>query len=491
MRRSSRWASFGTATTTLAAVMFGVAGVGPLAQPAAGEATTGRPAGLAAGTATAAGVLVGYSDRDTFYPGSPTEPPNTYVPYATGGFDNTGAGSASAALVYNPYQDFAGAINGLAPPGSPEVPAGELRARSQASVRGAPPQTYDASLSPGEEPAVGTMRAVLDEAGPKARAEAVAAGGEVIPGLRVTSASTNTLMSRADGKAHSVASTVLNGVSVNDVLTFRTVAVDVTSTADGGEGAALATVRVAGAAVNGTAIELTEAGLMVAGTAAPLSSDQVNAALQSAGVELVAPARRTVTPNGDSSVATAHGPSLVITHDGDQRIEVTLGSVSAVALLFDSTAAADPAPAGDTSDPAAASSSSTNSTPTLGERSPDAATPADAAPAEDNLRTQPTGIVFPASAGSPQRGAWAAPDTAVAAEPIPVGAVLQTHSARSAAGDGFRRLSAALADTTTLADSRTTDRTELAYGVLVAVAGLLVVGGLCVPRGDLWSGGES
>ena len=300
---------------------------------------------LPTGKATAAAVFATYSDRDTFTNSSTAVPPSTYVAYATGGFDNTGEGVAQAALFFNPYQDLLSASNGVCQevktckeaPVSPADGADTFRSKNRASVRGQAPQKHDASLSPGNpQVAAGTMRAALDEKGPAANADTLTAGGQLVPGVSVTAAASLIKVDLSGGRAITVATSILQGVTIAEALTFESVVVEATSAPDGA-GKTIATVQVTGAAVNGTPVVLTDTGVVVADQSTPVDSGEVAGALEQAGIELVAPGQRSAQPGADEALAEARGPSFRLTGSEGQRLQFSLGMATVASGTFDPT----------------------------------------------------------------------------------------------------------------------------------------------------------
>lgn len=343
MRRRTRKLGAGVAGSVMSLALVAASGWAAPSQADEARTLVGTPAG----TAASAGVLVNYSDRETFFPGAATPAPTTTVALAGGSFDNAGSGHAGAALAYNPYEEFGGAINSLTPPPFPQLPFDEIRAHQYAVVDGEAPQAKDASLgAPNPVLRVGTVKAALEEAGPAAVAETAVLGAKPAPEVVVDSANTTIRVVRAGGQAVSTATTVLDGVTLGGVLRLESIVLTATSTADGAAGKSSATARVSGAVVGGTPVEITGDGIVVSGSSVPANGKAVAEALKGAGLELLAPGGHTVQPAAQDSRAEARGPSFRMKTAEGRYFEVTVGLASTSSVLFDVTRPTTEASAG-------------------------------------------------------------------------------------------------------------------------------------------------
>lgn len=464
-------------------VGFGVAGFAPAGVADDDGVTAGSPGGNPAGTATAAGALVHYGDKEMFFPGAATPAPTTTLPQAAGSFDNAGTGHARAAMVFNPYEEFGGAANSLTPAGFPQLPFDTVRARQYAMVDGEAPQAQDASVAPGGAPVrAGTVKAALEEAGPAAAAEATALAGTPAPNVVVDSATTRIRVARVDGQAASTATTVLDGVTVAGVLRLESIVLTATSTADGAAGKSAASVRVSGAAVGGTPVEITGEGIMVSGNAIPANAKAVSDALKSAGLELTAPGGQTVEPAAQDSRAEARGPSFRMTTADGRRFEVTLGLASTSSVLFDVDRPATEASAGTAS---AAQSGSTGSAPPAG---PDRPAPSDVQPADPRMDAAASPTAAPAAASPPaaSAGTWPAWPEDAAGVPAEARLALSTNGAARPP----RRARTALAEPIALATPEAARRFKLVYGTVAAAVTVLAVAAFGLPPGARWAEDE-
>lgn len=294
-----------------------------LAGPGALRGNAEIDTGISAGSASASSVFVTYYDEATFFEGATLGTADFYLGYATGDVDRSGSSAAIAAAAYSPYVELPGAFNALAP--GPDVDWEPVLSRARASITGQPPKDAVASLTtPTDQAEAGTMEAHLAE-GPIVEAFSTLARLEPAPATHIKSSVSRIKVSKLLGKAVTEASTVLRSVSIAGVLTFDSITLTTTSTADGMAGDARGSVIVDGASIAGTPVAITENGIQVGDQAVPFELTDVENALANAGIELVGPSTLTLEPGGERSVATATGPKIKFTSPQNNTIEIVLG----------------------------------------------------------------------------------------------------------------------------------------------------------------------
>jgi hypothetical protein len=474
------------------ALLFGVPLLvaGPLVTTGAAEPSgpTGSPAGRALGT----GVFATYSDQENFFPGAATVPPSTWAPLAAGGFENNGIGFARAAFAYNPYQDAAGAVNALTPAEFPQLPFDELKSRAQASVEGEAPQARDASVSPEGGLPGGTVRAGLEEEGPAAVSEVIAANLVPAPEMTIRAVTSRSRVSQAGGHAASEASTLLQGVTLGGVLTFESIRVEASSTADGGPGRSTAAVQVNGVAVNGTPVVINDQGVVASDNNVPVGAGPIAAALEAAGVELLAPGRASVKPAGSNSVAEARGPSFRLTTSDNREVELVLGLASTASVLFDVNEEPAALPVGDD-----ASGDSDSPAPAAGAApapEPAVANVPGVADRAVNRSTPPAGRLPASLTPSPDMQRFL--PGASGDDPLGMGGALSPSQGEAPAAPAADSLAApavalppGVAPTRTLglASANVTSRVNALYAVLAVAGGALLLLALAVPPGNRWA----
>jgi hypothetical protein len=293
-------------------VGFVVAGGGlaPIGAGAAGGSA------LAGGEAVGRGLFVTYGDQDTVLDGGTVAPPDLNAPVARAAVDLTGYGAALASLAYSPYSDAAGVINAF---GGTSLPVGSLFEPSRARVTGRPPQ--EQTSSPPGPPGSGLRVRLAD--GPTAEATALAAALSA-PGLAVRIGDLRSIVRREGSTAGSTVSVVLRKVSVSDVLTFESVILTASATADGALGRAAATVLVEGVAVAGMPVRLTPRGLEPAGAGPPDLG-----ALAAAGIEILAAGESISAPGGRTAESRSTGPRLRLRLTDGRMVTVVVGQALA------------------------------------------------------------------------------------------------------------------------------------------------------------------
>ena len=278
--------------------------------------------GIAAGSASASSVFVRYSDDATFFEGATLGTADFYLGYANGDVDRTGSSGAIAAVAYSPFVDLPPAINAL---GGTNIDFEPILGRARASITGQPPKDAVASLTtPTDQVEVGTMEAHLAE-GPVLDALTTLTRIEPAPGTHIKSATSRIRVAKISGRSVTEATTILRSVSIAGLITFDSITLTSTSTADGGAGDARGTVVVEGGSIAGTPIAINENGIQVADQAFPLDLQQLEDGLLQAGIELVAPSTLTLEPGAERSVAIATGPTIRYTSPQANKIEIVLG----------------------------------------------------------------------------------------------------------------------------------------------------------------------
>jgi hypothetical protein len=286
--------------------------------------------GLSGGTATATGVFVTYQDQSFIIPGGTFPPPDIAVPYAAGSIDYGDTAAAVAAMGYSPYVELFGAINSVAPPGSPPFPAEAIAERSRASVNGQPPKRQDASMVPGADAVgAGTASARLDD-GPVA--EAVAQGLHLAPapGVTVAEAATRISMSKESGSSVSESVTRLQDIVVNDLLRIESITLRARSGAGQADRSPQVTMNAQGVTVAGTAVRVTPDGLVVADQSIPMNGEDLARQLAQAGIRFTAPGRSTVESDDERALAEATGPEFALKSPNGEDVSITLGRAVAV-----------------------------------------------------------------------------------------------------------------------------------------------------------------
>jgi hypothetical protein len=285
----------------LAAALLAAATLAFPSQPAgAVEGST-----LVGGEALGRGIFVTYSDQDTVIEGGTVAPPDFSAPVARAALDLTGLGTGLASLAYSPYNDAAGVINAF---GGTDLPLSSFSEASRAKVRGTPPQEHKAA-APGP-PGAGAWARLSD--GPTVEAAALAMATPSGAPLAVRIGDVHATVRRSGPTVGSMVSVVLRAVAVGEVVTFDSITLTASATADGADGLADATSLVEGVAVAGQPVRLTSGGIEPLGTAAPPTD-----ALAAAGVEIVSAGETEATPGGQQSEARASGPRIRLrTADG-------------------------------------------------------------------------------------------------------------------------------------------------------------------------------
>ena len=296
----------------LAATALVAGGFLPVVPPAG--ATPAGDGTLAGGGATGQGVFLTYSDRDLVLEGGTIAAPDFGAPTAQAGIDLTGLGSALAALGYSPYSDAAGVLNAF---GGTELPVGSIGERSRAKVTGRPPQESAVALSG----SVGRAKASLAD-GPTADASASLANapGAVAVAAGEARATVATVARTADSKV----TVVLRRLRLGDGLQIESVTLTANALADGGAGAAGATVVVEGVTLRGTPVRLTPRAFEPAGAAPPDLSP-----LQAAGIEVLSAGETRSRPGAGQSEARATGPRLRFRSSDGRLLTIVLGQVVA------------------------------------------------------------------------------------------------------------------------------------------------------------------
>lgn len=304
-RRRSRLRPFA------AAVLAGAT----LALPAPAGAAEG--ATLVGGEALGRGVFATYSDRDTVIDGGTVAAPDFSSPVARAALDLTGLGSGLASLAYSPYNDAAGVINAF---GGTSLPVNSFSEASRAKVTGTPPQEHKAT-APGP-PGSGAW-ARLSE-GPTVEAAALAYAGPPGQALAVRIGDVRATVRRSGPTVGSAVSVVLRALSIGELVTFESITLTATATADGAAGLAGATSLVEGVAVAGRPVRLTPGGIEPAGAGAP-SLD----ALAAAGIEILSAGEATTAPGGRQSEARATGPRIRLRTADGRILTLVLGEAVA------------------------------------------------------------------------------------------------------------------------------------------------------------------
>jgi hypothetical protein len=296
-------------------------------------------------------------------------------------------------------------------------------------------------------------------------AKAVATDGSLADQVRVRVAESTTRVDLQSGKAVSTAATVIRDIHISDVLTIRSVVLEATSTADGAEGPAAATVKVSDVAVNGTEVELTDQGVVVAGQTAPLAAGQVSQTLAQAGVEVVAPGGQTTKPGPKASTAEARGPSIRLRSAQGHQLEITLGVVTTSSILV-----GEAVPALDGSLPDSYPASESALPPAMPSSEPDTNSPPSSTPASP-------GVLAGSAEGSNALGDSESPEAAMNVE------------APSPSESSLEATPAVLPRTTKEAKPLAAEMLRLSrllYGVLALTGVGLFLAGLVAPRGAAW-----
>lgn len=286
-----------------------------LAVPAPAGAVEGST--LVGGEALGRGVFVTYSDQDTVIEGGTVAPPDFSAPLARAALDLTGLGSGLASLAYSPYNDAAGVINAF---GGTDLPLSSFSEASRAKVRGTPPQEHKAA-APGP-PGSGAWARLSD--GPTVEAAALAMTTPSGAPLKLRIGDVHATVRRSGPTVGSVVSVVLRAVTVGELVTFDSITLKASATADGATGPAEATSLVEGVAIAGRPVRLTSGGIEPLGAAAP-STD----ALAAAGVEIVSAGETETTPGGQQSEARASGPRLRLRTADGRILTLVLGEAVA------------------------------------------------------------------------------------------------------------------------------------------------------------------
>lgn len=286
-----------------------------LAFPAPAGAVEGST--LVGGEALGRGVFATYSDQDTVIEGGTVAPPDFSAPVARASLDLTGLGSGLASLAYSPYNDAAGVINAF---GGTDLPLSSFSEASRAKVRGTPPQEHKAA-APGP-PGSGAW-ARLSE-GPTVEAAALAMATPSGAPWAVRVGDVDSTVRRSGPTVGSVVSVVLRSVAIGELLTFESITLTASATADGAAGVAEATSLVEGVAVAGQPVRLTPGGIEPPGAAAPPTD-----ALTAAGVEIVSAGATKATPDGQQSEARASGPRLRLRTADGRILTLVLGEAVA------------------------------------------------------------------------------------------------------------------------------------------------------------------
>ena len=286
-----------------------------LAFPA--PAGAGQGSTLVGGEALGRGIFATYSDRDTVIEGGTVAPPDFSAPVARAALDLTGLGSGLASLAYSPYNDAAGVINAF---GGTSLPVSSFSEASRAKVRGTPPQEHRAA-APGP-PGSGAW-ARLSE-GPTVEAAALAFAAPTGAALAVRIGDVRATVRRSGPTVGSVVSVVLRAVAVGELVTFESITLTASATADGAAGLAEATSLVEGVAVAGRPVRLTPGGIEPLDAAAP-SLD----GLAAAGVEIVSAGETKAAPGGQQSEARASGPRLRLRTADGRILTLVLGEAVA------------------------------------------------------------------------------------------------------------------------------------------------------------------
>jgi hypothetical protein len=296
----------------IAAALLAGATLAVPAPAGAGEGTT-----LVGGEALGRGIFITYSDRDTVIDGGTVAPPDFSAPVARAALDLTGLGSGLASLAYSPYNDAAGVINAF---GGTDLPLASFSEASRAKVRGTPPQEHKAA-APGA-PGSGAW-ARLSE-GPTVEAAALAMATPSGAPVAVRIGDVHATVRRSGPTVGSVVSVVLRAVAIGEVLTFESITLTASATADGAAGLAEATSLVEGVAVAGKPVRLTPGGIEPPGAGAP-SVD----ALAASGVEVVSAGEQKTTPGGQQSEARAGGPRIRLRTADGRILTLVLGEAVA------------------------------------------------------------------------------------------------------------------------------------------------------------------
>ncbi|MEW6472794.1 MAG: hypothetical protein AB1679_11030 [Actinomycetota bacterium] len=286
----------------------------------------------------------------------------------------------------------------------------------------------------------------------------------------------------------STATTMLHGVTVAKVLRFESILVSASSTADGDAGNSAAAVRVSGAAVADTPVEVTGNGIVASGTSVPISNETLTETLKAAGLELLAPGAQTMRPAGRNSSAEARGPSFRLTTAEGHRMEFSLGLASTSSVLFRAADSATEAAAGPAGPVQQAQTQPVGSGAVVGESL--AGTPGDGRAADPaSAYGEP---VVPAKPG--QEG-WAL----ASSEPItdmPSGTGLPVDSTLNADLENLPERWAAMQQASSLppapesivlASQRAADRVGTVYGAIAVAALLIGLVSFGVPAGDRWA----
>ncbi|MEX2555405.1 MAG: hypothetical protein WEB06_07230 [Actinomycetota bacterium] len=288
--------------------------------------------GIAAGSASASSVFARYSDDATFFEGATLGTADFYLGYASGDVDRSGSSGAIAAVAYSPYVDLPGAVNALTP--GPDVDYDSILSRARASITGQPPKDAEASLTtPTDQVEVGTMEAHLAE-GPVLDAFTTLTRIEPAPATYIKSSTSRIRVAKISGRSVTEATTILRSVSIAGLITFDSITLTSTATADGGAGDARGTVLVEGGSIAGMPIALTENGIQLTDQAVPLDLQQLEEGLLQAGIELIAPSTLTLEPGPERSVAIATGPKIIFTSPQANRIEIVLGRAMTSSTLL-------------------------------------------------------------------------------------------------------------------------------------------------------------
>lgn len=320
----------------IAAAVVGVAGL----LPVAGTAQTPK---LASGVATASGVYARYADQETFFPGATTPPPDGNSIFASAGVDRTGIAVATAAMSYSGYMELLGAINGVAPPGFPALPADTIADSVRARVEGVPPKEQDASVAAQEGIEGGRATARLEE-GPIASAVAVGTGVAGLPDVSFDQGRGRADVADSGTAATSESLVELRDVAIGGALHIDSVVLTGSASADGAHGQADGSVVVDRATVGETPVLIDETGIHAAGQDAPLGADPVSGALAAAGITFLGAGTVTEEPGPERSVVEAQGPAFRVTSPDGHTVDYVLGKLQAVSTYVAAETGPQPAP---------------------------------------------------------------------------------------------------------------------------------------------------
>lgn len=282
------------------------------------EAVTNTAADVVrAGRASARGIFLTYSDKDTVLDGGTIGPPDLSSPLAQVTVDRTGLGSAIASPFYSPYSDAAGLLNAFA---GTELPVGGLSEPSRAKVTGRPPQQQDLQFAGG--PGSNACARLAD--GPQAVAAALATG--LGSGLDARIGDVRAVAGPKGSGSESSSTVTLLDVVVGG-LHLEQVVLSTLALADGSAGRSAASAVVGAVTFGGQAYRLTPDGFEPAGSTPDTS------ALTAAGIELLSAGSARHSAAGGRSIAYATGPVLRITSPDGRVLMIVLGEASADAQL--------------------------------------------------------------------------------------------------------------------------------------------------------------